>query len=201
MIQETFQADSYSGERYMTDSKTQNTYVALLRGINVGGKNKLPMKDLAGMFTQAGCSDVRTYIQSGNVIFRAPDSVARKIPGGISQRIEESAGYRIPVVLRTAEELRNAVAANPFIAADAPEKTLHVYFLANAPDSKKIESLDPGRSLPDTFHVSGREIYLQLPNGMARTKLTNVYFDSKLATVSTARNWNTVLQLLERMQA
>ncbi len=185
----------------MTQSKASTVYLALLRGINVGGKNKLSMKDLAGMFTQARCSDVRTFIQSGNVIFRAPDNVAGKIPDLIAKQIAESAGYRIPVVLRTAEELGNAIRANPFIAMGAPEKTLHVYFLAGLPSAQQVAALDPNRSLPDTFLVRGREIYVQLPNGMARTKLTNAYFDSKLSTTSTARNWNTVLQLYELMKA
>ncbi len=184
----------------MAQAKTNRTYLALLRGINVGGKNKLPMKDLSGLFTDAGCASVRTFIQSGNVIFRAAPALAQGLPSLITQRIEERSGYRIPIILRTAEELGNAIRRNPFLAAGAPEKTLHVYFLAGLPDPQDVAALDPHRYAPDTFLVREREIYLELPNGMGHTKLTNSYFDSRLHTTSTARNWNTVLQLHELME-
>ena len=95
--------------------------------------------------------------------------------------------------------MAQAVRDNPFLKAGLPQQMLHVYFLADMPSSDAVKSLDPQRSAPDAFHISGREIYLHLPNGMARTKLTNAYFDSKLKTVCTARNWATVLKLLEMM--
>ena len=171
--------------------------VALLRGVNVGGKNRLPMKDLVEMFTAAGCSNVSTYIQSGNVLFNAPASVLKKLPENIAKQIAETFGFRAPVILRTAEQMAETVRANPFLAAGKAESTLHVYFLAETPGSAAIAKLDPDRSPPDAFHAHGREIYLHLPNGMARTKLTNAYFDSKLGTVCTARNWATVLKLTE----
>lgn len=176
------------------------TYVALLRGINVGGKNTLPMKDLAAMFAAAGCTDVRTYIQSGNVVFGASAAVARKLPDQIAKAIEKRFGYRVPVIVRTSDELALAIRDNPFLKPGADEKPLHIYFLAESPGAAAIATLDPNRSAPDVFHVKGREIYLHLPNGMARTKLTNAYFDSKLKTVSTARNWATVQKLLEMMK-
>jgi uncharacterized protein (DUF1697 family) len=175
-------------------------YVALLRGINVGGNNLLPMKDLARMFANAGCSDVRTYIQSGNVIFEKPagaDKLATVIAGNIEKRF----GFRIPVILRTSEQLRNALRGNPFLAAGVDPKMLYLYFLADAPNAGAIAGLDLARFAPDVFHVRGQEIYLHLPNGMARTKLTNAYFDSKLSTVCTARNWATVSKLAAMMEA
>jgi uncharacterized protein (DUF1697 family) len=176
------------------------THVALMRGINVGGKNKLPMKDLAEMFAGAGCGDVRTYIQSGNVLFTAPRNLATRLPGLIVARITERFGYRTPVVLRTADELRDAHANNPFLAQGAAEETLHVMFLADAAGPGAVAGLDPDRSPGDAFVVRGRDVYLRLPNGVADTKLTNAYFDSKLATVSTGRNWRTVTKLLELMK-
>ncbi|MBZ5618303.1 MAG: DUF1697 domain-containing protein [Acidobacteriia bacterium] len=184
----------------MKQSKTLSTYVALLRGINVGGKNRLPMPDLAQMFVEAGCADVRTYIQSGNVIFKASEAHAGKLPVLIPRRISEDYGYKIPVVTRTAGQLQDTIQNNPFLKAGTPEATLHVYFLASLPDPSSIAALDPDRSPPDRFCVRERDVYVQLPNGMARTKLTNAYFDSKLATISTARNWRTVLTLFELMQ-
>jgi uncharacterized protein (DUF1697 family) len=172
-------------------------YLALLRGINVGGKASLPMKELAAIFAEAGAPGCRTYIQSGNVIFEAEDapSVAAKVTTAIAARY----GYPGRIVLRSAAELAAAYKANPFARAGAPIETLHVYFLADKPDATAVKGLDADRSPGDSFVVKGREIFLHLPNGMARTKLTNVYFDSKLKTVSTARNWNTFGKLLGMM--
>lgn len=175
-------------------------YVALLRGINVSGKHIVPMKQLAEIFTDAKCGNVRTYIQSGNVVFTAPPKVAKALPALLPKKIEERFGFSVPVVLRSREELTAVALSNPFLMARLPQQTLHVYFLADVPTADAVKSLDPQRSTPDAFHVLGREIYLHMPNGMGRTKLTNAYFDSRLATVCTARNWTTVLKLLEMMQ-
>jgi uncharacterized protein (DUF1697 family) len=175
--------------------------VALLRGINVGGKNILPMKELAAMFVGCGCGNVATYIQSGNVVFSASAGVAKGLAGLITREIEERFGIRIPVVMRTAEELGAVIRDNPYLNAGVPEELLYVYFLADVPAAGTVGKLDPLRSAPDAFAVWGREVYLHLPNGMARTKLTNAYFDSKLGTVSTARNWRTILKLYEMMTA
>lgn len=172
--------------------------LALLRGINVGGKNILPMRDLAVMFEEAGCENVRTFIQSGNVIFNSASSVSRRLAGVVASRIEERFGYKAPVVLRTAQQLREVVSNNPFPHA---EDILHVMFLADLPDAAKSAALDPNRSSPDRFIVRGRDIYLHLPNGAAKTKLSNAWFDSKLSTVSTLRNWRTVTKLLAMMDA
>jgi len=167
-------------------------YVALLRGINVGGKNKLPMKELAGLFVAAGCKNVETYIQSGNVVFDAPVVMAKRTPGIVSEAIQQRFGYQVWLIVRSGAELAKVVAENPFLAQGAAEKELHVYFLADKPAAAQ---LDAYRSQPDEFVLLGREIYLRLPNGMGRSKLTNAYFDSKLKTVCTARNWATVLHL------
>ena len=175
------------------------THVALLRGINVGGNNILPMKDLARMFADAGCSNVRTYIQSGNVVFEKPAGGA-KLGDAIAANIEKRFGFHVPVILRTQEQLRKTIRGNPYLAPDIDEKWLHVYFLAHPPNAGAIAALDANRSTPDRFHVLGQEIYLHLPNGMGRSKLTNAYFDSKLSTTCTARNWATVLKLAEMME-
>lgn len=174
-------------------------HLALLRGINVGGKNVLPMKDLARMFAEAGCANVQTYIQSGNVIFEPPAKKAN-IGELISAKIEKRFGYRIPVILRTPEQMARIIGENPFLAAGAEAKALHVYFMADLPKAGNVAALDAGRSAPDAFHVRGQEIYLHLPNGMGRSKLTNAYFDAKLATICTARNWATVLKLRAMME-
>jgi len=177
--------------------KTSSKHVALLRGINVGGKNMLPIKELVALFVKAGCADVTTYIQSGNVVFRAEDKVVAGLGGVISKQVEARFGIRVPVVLRTAAEIDKVIRENPFLKAGASEETLHVCFLADRPGKDLVSGLDPGRSTPDAFAVVGQEIYMQLVTGAAKTKLTNAYFDSKLKTVSTMRNWRTVLKLGE----
>ena len=171
--------------------------IALLRGINVGGKNRLQMKELAAMFVDAGCQGVRTYIQSGNVLFLSEPALNEKIPSLVSTAIMNRFGYAVPVITRTSRELGAVVRANPFVGTGADVDKLHVVFLSDQPDTASAESLDPDRSPGDEFVVAGSEVYLYCPGGFARTKLTNSYFDSRLSTTSTTRNWKTVVKLLE----
>ena len=172
-------------------------HVALLRGINLGARNRLPMKGLVEVFQDAGCRDVSTFIQSGNIIFNAPKSLLKKLPRLIEEQLAARFDVQVPVVLRSSEELAALVNGNPYLQAGEPEKTLHVLFLADLPDPTAVEKLDAHRSPGDRFHVSKRDVYLHLPIGLGRSKLTNAYFDSKLSTKSTARNWAPVLKLLE----
>jgi uncharacterized protein (DUF1697 family) len=172
-------------------------FVALLRGINVGGNNMLPMKELVAMFERTGCVDVRNYVQSGNIVFKAPANLATRTPALVGTEIERRLGLRVPVVIRTAREMRAVAHSNPFLARGADPESLHVMFLADKPGKKEGSSLDPNRSPPDSFILHGSEIYLCCPNGVGRTKLTNGYFDSRLGTTSTGRNWRTVLKLVE----
>jgi len=172
-------------------------HVALLRAINLAGKNRVPMKTLAALFVDAGCADVRTYIQSGNVVFRGSAPLARRVPSAIGAALEAKLGIRIAVLMRTAADLEDVARNNPFLAAGADPRSLHVSFLGDAPAAAKLAALDPNRSPGDQYRVRGREIYLCCPNGVGKTKLTNAYFESRLGTPSTARNWRTVLTLLE----
>jgi uncharacterized protein (DUF1697 family) len=178
-------------------SAATKRWAALLRGINVGGKNLLPMKELVAMFAAAGASDIESYIQSGNVVFSAGAAVAAKIPDVVGKKIEKRFGFAAPIVVRSADELAAIAHGNPFLAPDGDFAILAVMFLAEKPSARAIAALDPGRSPPDEFVVRGREIFVRCPNGFARTKLTNAWFDSKLETMSTGRNWRTVLKLLE----
>jgi len=177
------------------------TRVALLRGINVGGKHRLPMKVLAALFADAGCDHVRTYIQSGNVVYRARPLVATGVAEQVAGAIERRFGFRAPVVCRTGAELREVVNANPFATAGADPKTLYVAFLAHTPASNGVVTLDrdrsPPRPCPDEAVVIGAQVYLHLPNGAARTRFTNAYLDARLATTSTVRGWRTVLRLVD----
>jgi uncharacterized protein (DUF1697 family) len=171
-------------------------HIALLRGINVGGRNKLPMKELAAIFTDLGGRDVRTYIQSGNVVFGVDEALAADLPPRVSDAIAARHGLEVPVVLRTAGELSGVLRDNPFLAEATDPRHLGVMFLADEPDEAARNGLDPDRSPGDSFQVRGREIYLHLPNGVARSKLTNAWFDRQLGTICTGRNWRTVSKLV-----
>jgi uncharacterized protein (DUF1697 family) len=165
--------------------------VGLLRGVNVGGKNKLPMGELRELFESLGHSEVSTFIQSGNVIFTSNDSLT---PKELEAAIESRFGFQITVILRTPAELERVVKANPFRSAD-PSK-LHVGFMAGKPATAVVARLDNERFRPEEFAVRGAELYLHLPNGMARTKLP-AYLDRQLKIPTTVRNWNTVKKLIE----
>jgi uncharacterized protein (DUF1697 family) len=181
----------------MHESRTTGKILALLRGINVGGKNKLPMKDLVASFVAIGCTDVRTFIQSGNVVFCAPHSVLKSVPALISKQIEKRFGYNIPVLIRTAQEVGEVIQGNPFPKDHPHAHSLHVFFLADAPAAPRVTALDPNRSPGDSYIVRGREIYAIFPNGVGSSKLTNSYFDVQLSTTSTARNWRTIHKLFD----
>ena len=171
------------------------SHLALLRGINVGGKNKLPMRTLVQIFEELGGKNIRTLIQSGNVVFDASPRLIDTLAAKVSSRIRKDLGLSVPVQLRNARELRKALRSHP-LAAGADEGALAVAFLSDKPTAAQVRLLDPDRSPGDHFRVVGREIYLLLPNGAARSKLTNAYFDRTLETVSTARNWRTCQKLL-----
>jgi uncharacterized protein (DUF1697 family) len=172
--------------------------VALLRGINVGGKNKVSMQALREIFAAAGCTEVTTYIQSGNVVFTAAKGVdvATVVKAEIAARL----GLKVPVVLRTAAEIERAIAGNPFVKEGVDADWTHVMFLENEPTKEQVARLDAQRSVTDEFVVAGKDIYLHLPQGAAKTKLTTAYFDAKLKTVGTQRNWRTVMTLAEMMK-
>ncbi len=169
--------------------------VALLRGLNVGGKNRIKMPELIDAFVAAGCEEVTTFIQSGNVLFRASTQTIKRVPQVVSAHLSQEFGITSPVVLRSAKAMETVVSRNPYLKREVSTQALHVAFLADVPKKEDVAVLDPNRSPGDVFEWVGQEVYLHCPNGLARSKLTNVWFDSRLKTVSTVRNWNTVLEL------
>jgi uncharacterized protein (DUF1697 family) len=189
--------------RTATATAPRVTRVVLLRGVNVGGKNPVPMSALASEFTRGGADEVRTYIQSGNVVFRAARARADAVVTAARAWLARRVGQPIALVVRDAEAVRRVAAANPFLAGEpaADARALHVAFLSDVPAASAVASLDPARSPPDAFRVIDREVYLCLPNGMGRTRLTNDYLDARLGVVSTVRNWRTVLALVELLDA
>jgi uncharacterized protein (DUF1697 family) len=172
--------------------------VALLRGVNVGGRT-LSMAALREALAAEGCGDVVTYIQSGNAVLTLPPRAPRDPTSWIEAVVADVAGYDVPVVLRTPAELRRVVAANPYPHAAAKE--LHVVFFARAPARPFLAALDVESFAPERATLSGRELYLHLPNGMGRAKLPPALEQagSKLRppATGTARSWNTVGRLVE----
>jgi uncharacterized protein (DUF1697 family) len=183
--------------RRTEEPPTVTMYAALLRAVNVGGR-KVPMKDLQALFEERGHEKVATYIQSGNVVFDGKGSAAT-LAKELSAAIEDSFGLKTPVVLRTKAQLEKVIETNPYAAPGVAGTKLHVVFLADKPTAKAIGTLDPDRSPPDEFTVLGREIYILAPNGVGRSKLTIDWFEKRLGTVGTNRNWNTVNKLLAIM--
>jgi len=172
----------------MTTSLT--AYVALLRGVNVGGNNTLLMADLRAHFESLGLSDVRTFIQSGNVLFNSADDVrADTLEAAIAKRFN----IETPVIVRTARQFATAARRRPFPEADTTR--LHVGFLRRDPTADKVAALELDQFAPDQAVVIGSEVYLSLPSGMARNKLPT-YVDRRLGSSMTIRNWNTVTKLL-----
>jgi uncharacterized protein (DUF1697 family) len=169
------------------------TYISLLRGINVSGQKKVRMEELKALYVSLGYERVTTYIQSGNVVFAAPGKQRRS---RLETAIRERFGFEVPVVLRSDAELEAILAANPFLARHGiDESRLHVVFLQEAPSDSALERLADMPIGEDEYRVNGSEIYLHCPNGYGRSKLSNSALEKKLGLMATTRNWKTVNQL------
>lgn len=172
-------------------------YIALLRGINVGGNKKVSMAQLRELLQGLGYTDIATLLQSGNAVFTSREKNPAKVIHQLEVAIAREFGFEVSVVLRTRDELAAAIQANPLPGAeDAPSQFL-VTFLSDVPDSQRLKEIDPAAYLPDEFRVVGREIYARFPNGIRDSKLATVLGGPRLGVIPTARNWNTVLKLLE----
>ena len=169
--------------------------IGLLRGVNVGGKSKLSMSALRELVEGLGYTHVQTHLQSGNVVFTSNDhteTAARKIEAALQCDL----GLSSAVVLRTRDELVDVIERSLLAdVASAPEHYV-VFFLSEAPDPKRLASIDPSAFAPDVFRPSGREIYAWFPEGMGRSRLLSALSDKRLGVVATARNWKTVTALL-----
>ena len=170
-------------------------YVSMLRGINVSGRNRIPMAELRVLYERHGHSDVTTYVQSGNVVSRAASRRALAVEQAIGRAIADDLGLDVAVLVRTPAQLATVLDASPFVDAGADPKALHVTFLATAPAKAKVAALDGDAFAPDRFRVHGREAYLWCPDGYGRTKINNTWFERKLGVAATTRNWKTTTQL------
>jgi uncharacterized protein (DUF1697 family) len=175
---------------------------ALLRGVNVGGRNRLPMAELRTLVETLGFGSVQTYVQSGNLVFTgsgSPTKVAASLEAGIS----DTFGLEVPVIVRTARQLARILGANPFAGPGVDPRTLHVTFLDGSPTPERAAGLAETASDAhqvasfgdDRFEAAGTDIFLHCPGGYGTTKLNNTFFEHRTGRVATTRNWRTVTTL------
>ncbi|TAL67153.1 MAG: DUF1697 domain-containing protein [Bacteroidetes bacterium] len=175
------------------------TYISILRGINVSGQKKIQMADLKVLYEELKFKDVITYIQSGNVIFKTDKKLSStEIVKKIEKKIFEKFKFDVPVIIRTIADMKKVQTVNPFIKQKGIDiERLYVTFLAELPKKTELEKIGTLDFSPEKFLIIGKEIYLHCPNGYGRTKLNNNFFENKLKVVATTRNWNTVNKLVE----
>ena len=179
--------------------------ISLLRAINVGGRNSLPMSTLKAIYAELGFDKTQTLLQSGNAVFIAKKSSPDKVAQRIEAAVEAKCGFRPRVLVRTLDELRDAVRASPFTkyAQSAPDKLL-VYFLEHAPAKDALAKLRALHDGPEELALHGRALYVYFPMGAGKSKLTAARMDKGLGTIGTARNWTTLgklISLAERIEA
>jgi uncharacterized protein (DUF1697 family) len=179
---------------------TATRQVALLRGINVGRNKRIAMADLRALVEALGYEDVRTHLQSGNVVLTASVSPVR-VAKAIADALGSKLGVDVRVLVRTERELASVVERNPLAAVATDPARLLVTFLSGKPDPKRLRALAPADFEPDVFRAGDREIYVWCPNGYAGTKLSHSFWEKQLGLIGTARNWRTVKRLLELARA
>jgi len=172
-----------------------STWIAFLRGIG-GGIRPMLMKDLQAALEDLGLSDVQTYIQSGNVVFRRGRTTAAKLQEQIARRIEERFGFESTVMVLSAAELTRAAAGNPFAQADDEPRSVHLFFLAQRPSQPDLTAMKRLETASEAFVLADRVLYLHTPDGFGDSKLA-ARIEKLLGVPATARNWRTVTKMLE----
>jgi uncharacterized protein (DUF1697 family) len=176
------------------------THVALFRGINVGGKNTLPMKELVAILEGVGAQKVKTYIQSGNAVFMCKDKETSKLSHQIRSEIKRRRGFDPHVLLLALGDFEKAIRQNPFPEAERNPATLHAGFLAATPDRPDVKTLESLKSESERFRLIGRVFYLHAPDGVGRSKLA-ARAEKLLGVPMTDRNWRTVTTIQKLAQA
>ncbi len=170
------------------------TYISLLRGINVGGHNKIKMADLKNVYEELNFKNIRTYIQSGNVVFESASSNLEELSQKIEKKIQLSFGLEIKGITLQKEELEKIILTNPFRKKET--KALYVMFLDRIPKIDPKEVLESVKDKSEEYVLSGKQIYFYYPNGYGKTKLSNPLIEKKLKVTGTTRNWNTINALV-----
>ncbi len=171
-----------------------NTYIALFRGINVGGKNTLPMKALVAILEDLGSRNVKTYIQSGNAVFETKVQDASRLSNMINVEVKKHHGFEPHVLLLELEDIERAIAENPFHEAENDPKALHVGFLASAPENPDLKRLEGLKKKSERFSLKDSVFYLHAPEGIGRSKLA-ANAEGLLGVSMTDRNWQTICKI------
>ena len=176
--------------------------ISMLRGVNVGGHNKIKMDALRALYESMKLREAQTYVQSGNVIFRTDERDIARLAKRIENGIERKLGFRPDVILRTATEMREVIARNPFAKRRGIEPSkLLVTFLGSDPGAEAREKILQIKCDPEELRIEGRELYIYFPNGIGRSKLSWAGLEKTLKTPGTARNWNSVTKMLEMAES
>ena len=171
--------------------------ISILRGINVSGQKKILMKDLKALYEELNFKNVRTYVQSGNVIFDYDKIKTTILPQQIEEKILEKYGFHVSLIVRTVEEMEHILNNNPFLKKNKDEiNRFYVTFLSEAPKQEYVAKTNELNFTPDKFIISGKEVYLLIPVSYGNTKLSNNFFENKLKVTATTRNWKTVNELV-----
>jgi uncharacterized protein (DUF1697 family) len=172
-------------------------YISILRGINVGGNKKILMEDLRNLYNELNFKNIRTYIQSGNVIFDCEKTNPNQLENTIEDKISEKFKFQVPVIIRTTFKLQEIINNNPFLRENNVDvEKLHITFLSAKPESIKMEEIKKYDYKPDRFFCSDKAVYVYCPNGYGNTKLNNTFFENKLGVKATTRNLKTVNELV-----
>jgi uncharacterized protein (DUF1697 family) len=172
-------------------------FISMLRAVNVGGTSVIKMEPLRAAYEALGFKDVRSLLQSGNVLFRSGVKDSRQLARRIKQELERKFGLEIEVVIRTLPELASIVERGPVLSPRADLAKLLVMFLAGVPDAQGQARLVKGHKGPEMLEIRGPEVYLYYPDGVGRSKLTTAVLERHLGAMGTARNWNTLTKLVE----
>lgn len=172
------------------------TYIALLRGINVGGHKMIAMADLRGLLTRMGFDNPQSLLQSGNLVFRSKSLATGKLEQMLEAGVKKHLLFETHFLVRTAQEWQSIIARNPF-PGEAVRDPSHLLVMVckTAPEPGDLKALQGAITGPEVIRAHGREAYITYPDGIGRSRLTNALIESKLGTKGTARNWNTVLKL------
>lgn len=179
-----------------------NTYISILRGINVSGQKPIRMEALRKSYENMGFHQVRSYIQSGNIVFSAEHPEPATLSKKIEQQIEKDFGYQVPVIVMSAEQLEHIANQNPFPEQPGKDPSFfHVTFLSDAPGDYDHKEIAAKKLMEEEVVITPSAVYLYCPKGYGRSKLTNNLFENKLKVRATTRNWRTVNRLLEMARA
>lgn len=176
--------------------------IALLRGINVGGKRKIRMTDLTALFESLGFTNIVSYIQSGNIIFNTPKKISHtEVSNQLAKAIFHKFGFEVPVIVLSANDLEQAFARNPFYKENESDLTnLHLTFLKEVPSNENLQVLQSYNYEPDKFKILDKNVFLFCTGKYHLSKLSNTFFEKKLKVPATTRNWKTVIKLMELSQ-